>query len=130
MIRWTLREGPWGGPYVDTYTVPLNPKEMGPLGRVYTRETLPAGGNRAQVRVRESGSRAYEWSFSGRIYKQAHYDDLLRWTNKRVPIILGDHLGRFYQVVLTNFEPKDLRRPGTTVRWDYTVKAIVLEGPL
>jgi hypothetical protein len=121
MIRWSLNDG------VTTYTFPLNPKEMGPLGRTYSRQVLAPGATRTQARVLEGREgEAYPWEFSGRIYKQAHYDALELWSRKHMPVTLADHLGRTYKVILTHFDPKDLRRPGTTIRWDYTVKAIVL----
>jgi hypothetical protein len=119
MIRWSLTDG------TNTYQFHLNPKQMGPLGQTYTRDSLPSiiGGVHANE---TSATKAYEWSFAGRIYLQDHYDALLEWSEKAQVLELSDHLGRTYEVILTQFAPTDLRRPGTTIRWDYEMKAIVL----
>ena len=120
-VRWTVSDG------VDTYTFEINPKEMTSPHGVYTRESLPAAVNGTSVRVQETKTpKAVEWSFSGRIYTQQQYDNLLEWTDKGEILTLTDHLGRSAQVIFTAFKPSDYRRPATTIRWDYEVTAIIL----
>lgn len=119
-VRWTITDG------FDTYTFPVNPKDMASHGVAVQRDSLPAAVNNTSVRVSETSPKAYEWTFSGRIYSQQQYDDLLNWVYAGVPVELTDHLNRTFRVVLTAFNPTDLRRPGTTIRWDYEMRAIVL----
>jgi hypothetical protein len=119
VVRWTLDDG------VDTYEFHFNPREMSPLGPKSTMETL-GGSIYSAARARETKNNVYEWSFAGRIYSQAQYDSLLEWSRKAQVLTLTDHLGRTWSVVLTEFIPTELRRPGTLDRWDYEMRALVI----
>lgn len=118
-VRWTLNDG------VTTYTFRLNPKDMTSPGAVYQRSSIPAGAGTA-VRIQEVLPTANEWTFSGRIYSQEQYDELLLWQSKSQPLTLTDHLGRSFWVVLTAFNPTTLRRPHTLTRWDYEIKTLII----
>jgi hypothetical protein len=122
--RWTFQDTATG----ETYTVPINPNAMSPLGK---RGTLKrTRGIYGVVTTRQVPSQV-EYSFGGVIRSQDHYDALLTWVAKTVPVIITDHLGRRCRVYLTSFEPQDRSvTPKAPTRWTYTVKGTLLGGPL
>lgn len=120
-IRWTLSDG------VSTYTFPLNPNEMGSLSPQWSITTTPAGPKETRIRAVRAPKTPFEWSFSGKARSQQQYDDLLTWSNKAQLLTLTDHHARSWKIVIRQFRPTDLRRPGNITRWSYEVTTYVLE---
>jgi hypothetical protein len=107
----------------ETWTVPINPNTMtSPWPKTsITLAGSPLGGDvRALVKTTP-----VEWSFGGVMRTQAHYDELLRWVSKPNPVTVTDHLGRTFNVLLTKFDPEDVRVVLPT-KWNYTVTAYIL----
>lgn len=123
-IRWTFTDTATN----ETYTLPINPNTMSPVGaRVSLKRVRGIYG---VVSTRQVPTQT-EFSFGGVINTQAHYDALLTWVAKTVAVIVTDHLGRSFRVYLDSFVPTDRSpRPSLRTRWTYTVKATLLEGPL
>lgn len=113
-VRWTFDD-----PTVpESFTVPINPNEMGSPHQV--RDIAMAAGslgglNRIRI-VDKVPQVPKEWAFGGVIRTKEHHDELLRWTKKKHPIHVSDHLGRTFEVIIKNFEPVD-RTPTPNVPW-------------
>lgn len=118
-VRWTLTDG------ATTYTFKVNPYEMTSTSPTYTKDSSPSPvrGNPMSMSSKPTPT---DWSFTGKAYNQQQYDDLLTWYEIERPLVLTDHLGRSWNVLLYSFGPKDVRRPGTTTKWQYEMKAYIL----
>lgn len=116
----------------ETWTVPINPNSMTPVDRTKPRNLRHSHGWAKDQRVRTFVGKppAIEWGFGGVIRTKAHYDELVRWTEKTNAITITDHIDRVFLVYLTQFDPTD-RKPTPRVPWrlTYTVKATLLEMP-
>lgn len=122
--RWTLRDTQTN----EVWTMPINPDSMtSPVRRRQLRFAL--GGRRdGRIRAMRVAAEAEDWEWSGAIRTQAHYDALLAWADKAVPVDVTDHLGRTFRVVITDFNPTD-RKPTRRTSWRlrYTMKTKMLE---
>lgn len=117
--RWILTDG------LTSYTFEVNPYEMTSMSPTYSKDSVPS-----PVLGRPMGlasrSMPTDWSFTGKAYSQQQYDDLLSWYEIERPLVLTDHFGNSWNVLLYSFAPKDLRRPGTITKWQYEMKAYIL----
>jgi hypothetical protein len=111
---------------LESWTVPFNPNKMSSPYRKKAQDLTPASPIDGRIRVTEV-DQPVEWSFSGMIRTQAHYDELLRWRDKANPVTITDHLGRTFTILLTNFAPEDVRSSNPT-KWSYTMTGYVLDG--
>lgn len=70
---------------------------------------------------------AKPWEFAGVINARQHHDDLKAWCEKPGLVRITDHLGRTFEVVITDFEPTD-RQPTARNAWRmrYSVKTLLL----
>ena len=118
--RWLFDDG------VTTYRVPFNPNKMSDPMPNKTLETLPNihGVHRT---LRRGTKTPREWTFSGVIRTQDHYDQLLVWSQKATPFDITDHYGRVFTVVPVRFNPTE-KRPSATVpdKYDYDFTVLVL----
>lgn len=117
-------------PYVpETYTVPINPREMGSLFAekpVTSRQTSARDG---QALLFEGSAPPAPWTYSGTILDSAHYAELLRWSQKGNRITITDHYGRVIPIYLVRFDPTPKRSMGKPWRHEYTMSALVLGAP-
>lgn len=127
--RWVLRD-----PASDeTWTFPVNPNKMTSphaarsFNILATAPSVVANGHSrgGLGRVIEGNPEPYEWSFSGFIREQQHFEDLLYWTRKVNRLELTDHLGRTWRIRFLVFNP-DEQRPTARHPWRFTydVKAL------
>lgn len=130
MPRWILRDvaasEQWEMPISpNKMTSPHAPKNMTIFARQAGR-TGSSAFNGGVTRVLQFRQAPYEWSFSGIIRSQAHYDDFVYWTSKTGKLQVDDHLGRTWEIRIDNIE-LDERKPSFLRDWryDYTVKTIM-----
>lgn len=124
--RWKLTEV--ANPAV-TWTMPINPYEMGSIfapKNITSRPVLAANGS---ALLFEGSPDAHPWSFAGSILDYQHYEDLLRWFDKRQRVYLDDHFGRRLTVYIADFSPTPKRRRNRYWSHDYEVQAYILKRP-
>lgn len=114
----------------ETYHFDINPNRMtSPFApkRVTFAATTAVDGRSV---VFEGQPNPVEWQFEGSLIAKAQYDELLRWKNKRNRIWITDHRGRAWLCYLTNFAPQDRRSANHPWSHDYTMTALIFEGPV
>lgn len=127
--RWVLRD-----PVRDeTWTFPVNPNKMTSphsprsFNILATAPSVTSNGQSRGGfgRVIEGNPEPYEWSFSGYIREEDHFESLLYWTRKVNRLELTDHLGRTWRIRFLVFNP-DEQRPTTRHPWrfNYEIKTI------
>jgi hypothetical protein len=112
----------------ETWTVPINPNEMGtlfPEKNIMVQVTSAVDG---QALLFEGQSSPVSWEFSGVILTVAHHQELLRWSRKRNRIRITDHYGRVIECYLTKFAPVP-KRSQRKWKHDYTMSAIITKTP-
>lgn len=124
-VRWTFTE-PISG---DSWVVPINPNEMDAPAR--PRNMSYAYGSKwgqDRIRAMDRTTSPPTWSFSGVLLTQEHYDSLLEWSKKLAVVQIADHLGRTFEVVITQFDPIE-RLPTANRPWraDYTMTCLLLK---
>lgn len=104
----------------------LNPNKMGAPSR--PRSMTWATGSTGPIRGIDVPGPAFEWSFSGVLFTEAHYSLLLSWTQRLVPLHITDHLGRTFEAVIRKFDPVE-RLPTARAPWraDYTITCLFLK---
>lgn len=109
--------------------MPINPNEGASpkYAKQLTKTTTTAGGTQGQTIIFEGADQPIEFSFSGVILTQAHYDFIYRAWAKRHPVRLTDDLGRTFTIYLESFSPE--RKRSITYPWRHTYQAtaVVLE---
>lgn len=122
--RWKLVDTETG----DSWVMPMNPRTMTAPPNVRTIRTgygVASGVNR--LRSFETPAVAQPWEWTGYIRSQDHHDTLRKWALKSGVIEVHDHLGRVFEVAITDFVPTD-RRPTVRTPWrlTYTMKTLLL----
>jgi hypothetical protein len=88
--------------------------------------TGPAKGWYGVARVHQHRQLPYEWSFSGLVRSEAHYNDLLEWTAKTGKVHITDHFERTWEVRVDSLELDEQRDTARNAwRFQYTVKVII-----
>lgn len=123
MSRWTLTEEAT----LDTWTMPISPNKVDPLPRTKRLSfALPSRNTQDRWRTFASPAEPRTLTWSGVIRTQAHFDDYVEWAKKPGVIVVNDHLGRTWRVLIASFKPtpragrrtSDYRMPYTvTVQW-------------
>lgn len=120
--RWTLSD-----PARDeTWTFPINPNRMTSphsprnFNILATAPTVVIAGHArgGLGRVIERNAEPYEWSISGVIREEDHYQELLRWSRKLNKLVLTDHFGRKWSIRILHFNP-DEKKPTARRNWRY-----------
>lgn len=127
VVRWIFHD-PYTDP-VETWTVPINPNTMTSPFRdknVSTQVTTAVNG---KTLLFEGNAAPAQWQFGGVILDHDHYQELLRWINKRNRIQITDHFGRQMWAYLLSYKPDPRRALGRYWKHDYTIDAIVLSAP-
>jgi hypothetical protein len=125
--RWVFHD-----PYInETYTVPINPREMtSPFAEanITVRASTAVDG---QVLLFQGQTPPANWSFTGAILDYGHYAAFEKWASdeRRRRIRITDHYGRVLECVLLSFEPTPKRALGRPWRHEYTMKALVTKRP-
>jgi hypothetical protein len=126
-VRWQFIDPRTG----ETWTVPLNPREMGSphTKRSLTYKTTTGGPGTGRVVIFERIREPQPWEFSGAIITKDHYDKLLYWSQKPNVITIKDHYGRNWLVLLEEFAPTPKRSVGKPWRHEYTMRGTVFPPP-
>lgn len=142
VVRWTFFDVETS----ESVVLPLNPNEMS--SPTFQRSTKSAwtsrfsargtagGGNgaepdngRGRPRLFDSGpSSPTDFTFSGIIQSEAHYELLLEWAKRCNLLRVTDHLGRTFEMIIQRFEPVE-QRPTATNLWKmhYTMSCLLLK---
>ena len=123
--RWVLTD-----PATDeTWTMPINPDQMTSPHPAPKRLRTQYGIRRGVHRIRTfmSAPTANDWEWQGVIRTEEHYDALVAWAQKPNEVHVTDHLGRTWEVLISQFQPTD-RKPTVNVPWRlrYRMRALVL----
>ena len=113
----------------NTWTVPLNPDSMSsPIAqRTLTSAFAAYQGSPRTPSTMMRTPASTQWEFSGVIRTKAHHDDLIAWCRKPGKVRITDHLGRTFEVMISDIEIADRRpTPNTPWRLRYTVTASIL----
>lgn len=124
--RWVLTE--IANP-ATTWTMPINPHTMGSIyaeKNITARAVLAANGD---ALLFEGSPQPKAWTFSGSILDYQHFEELVRWFDKRQRIYIDDHYARRLTVYITGFEPVPKRRRNRYWSHDYEVTAVILKRP-
>lgn len=125
MSRWQLDDPVT----LDSYVFEMSPNEMTSplLSRPVELGLTGMDGGARSMRRRPP---AKEWSFTGTIRTQAMHDTLLAWSQRPNPVVITDHFGRVFPVLLLAFNTTEQQpTPRTLWRFKYTMTALVLGGP-
>jgi len=117
----------------ETWTVPINPDSMTSPEPPAKNVTFASGkvndlhnNGRTVTFLGKPTSR--EWEFGGAIRTQAHYEGLVAWAAKTNDVLVTDHIGRTWRVLITDFLPTERPpTPRTPWRLRYTVKTTIIE---
>jgi hypothetical protein len=109
----------------DEYEFAVNPLDAdipdSPSKNITTKYTASG------LPINTEGRRAVsEFSFSGTILYEEHFNKMNEWFDKSTQINLSDDLGRKYWIVLTNFSPTRRYKPEYPWMHEYSANAVVL----
>lgn len=120
--RWTF----YDPATTDTFTFPINPREMTSLFGPRAIETRPTTAIDGQPIVFEANARPVEWSFSGTMLDHAQHESMRHWVYEvGNRIQLTDHFGRVILLDLVSLDSTPKRDISRYWRHEYTVQAIV-----
>jgi hypothetical protein len=123
--RWIFRD--YSVP--EEWTVDISPVDMGsPFGErnITIRSTSAKNG---QALLFEGVRVPPTWEFSGSILDEAHYAELLRWSQKPNRIEIEDHFGRKVEGIIQSFTPRPQRSPSLYFKHEYSMTVLVTAGP-
>lgn len=118
-FRWVLRDTVTN----ETYTFSQNPSTVTSFEPAYQTETEVRSGRDARILAQRQRPAPTEWSFGGKYRTSEIYDALESWCSRSNLLELTDHLGRVFQLVLTEFIPEEFP-PTKKIAWwgTYEVK--------
>ncbi len=119
MAQWTLTDNSTGSPEVLNF--PLNPNQFDPPGYKPNIQQEQATAPGSPVVVFLGRMRAAPGSFSGIIHTAAWLAVADIWFTKWYPMALADDEGRTWNILITNYDKKRLKRAINRDRHDYTV---------
>lgn len=111
----------------ETWTVPINPREMDSVFPVksFNVQTV-VGTDYARPIVMGGSMPPQPWAFRGAILDAAHHESLRHWVyDKGYRIQIEDHFGRKIHCLLQSFAPTPKRAVGRYWRHEYEVTALV-----
>jgi hypothetical protein len=127
--RWTLYDPAttesWEFPRnPNRMTSPHPPKNTTIFARTHGHpETSPDGGMSRVIQFRQT---PYEWSFSGDIRTQEHYETFLVWTTKTGLLTITDHFNRVWSIRIDSVELEEQRPSANKAyKFRYTVRAAI-----
>lgn len=91
--------------------------------QVSSKSTSGPGG---AVIIAEGRDQPQDFTFSGTLLTQEHFDAMVTWFSKRHAVLLTDDLGREFRIYLTEFTPTRKRAAQALFKHDYTCKALVV----
>ena len=114
----------------DYWEFPINPNAMDPPHRALNltpgarNATVPTQEmkNTGVARVLQGKRQPLEWTFAGNIRTRDQYMQLRHWTHKRRRILVTDHFGRTWSILLQNLTYTE-QRPTPRAGWKFTYVA-------
>jgi hypothetical protein len=126
--RWVLHDQAPGG--LGRYVVPINPEKMtsphAPRVISVDHTTARAG----QHIVWEGSLRGHQWSFSGTVMTQEHYETLVAFAALQRRFWLVDHRDRAWVVAFQSIDLQPVGHPPKDWVWAYTIAATIFAGPV
>lgn len=124
-IGWRLEDAVEGT--VEIF--PINPNEGAApkYAKQLTKTTTTAGGVQGQVIIFEGADQPIEFSFSGVLLTQQHYEFYYRAWSKRHPVRLTDDLGRTFTIYIESFTPTRVRSRTYPWRHTYQATAVIID---
>ncbi len=119
MAQWTLTDNSTGSPVVMTFI--LNPNAFDPPGYSPNIQQEQATAPGSPVVVFLGRMKAAPGTFSGIIHNVAWLGLADEWFTKWYPMTLADDEGRTWDILITNYTKKRLKRAINRDRHDYTV---------
>ena len=119
MAQWTLTDNSTGAPSVLTF--PLNPNAFEPPGYEPNIQEEQATSPGSSVVVFAGRMKTARGSFSGIIHTEAWYVQADTWFTKWYPMTLTDDEGSTWNILITGYTKKRLKRAINRWRYDYTV---------
>ena len=127
--RWVFQDPAPGPNEPASYVFDISPHTMtSPFGPRAIRAS-PTTAIDGKTLLFEGLAPPVDWSFSGNILSQEHYDALHYWSTRKRRVFLTDHYRRIYLVVVHSYEPTpktSLQHPWSHI---YTMKALIVGGP-
>lgn len=124
--RWTFEDAA----AAETWTMPINPNSASspfPARNISTVAGADPSAGLGRTRMFEQPPTLASWQFGGLLRTKAHHDELVRWVKKSGEVLVTDHLGRTFAVLLQSLAVTDQRpRAGNDWRMTYDVTALVL----
>lgn len=108
----------------ESYTLAINPDAATGPDRSKTIGYAQAAGPGGAVLIYEGREPPPDFSFSGTILQEAHYQALRTWYLKRVPITITDDLSRVFTCYVKSFKPKRVR--SALYPWKHTFDMAVI----
>lgn len=121
-VRWTLYD-----PLLDeTYTFQRNPRALNRGTSLVKSRQRAANDDGERILTIQRPVEPIDWGFTGDIRTQEQYNALVAWCKKRRRLILTDHYGDAYWVLLYAFA-SDEQRPTRKypIRYRYSIKALL-----
>lgn len=117
VVRWILTDPT----DLSTYEFDINPSDGG--SPTYSKNinysnTAGQGGN---VLMFEGRDAVKQFTVTGTILTQAHYEAMITWFSKRHAITVTDDLGRTFSIYITAFTPRRRRSALYPYKHDYTL---------
>lgn len=110
-----------------TYSWPVNPNDgASPSYRKKISHQSTLAPDSAAL-VYEGQGDPVQFSFSGTILTEEQYSAFVTWWKKRYPVRITDDLGRTFDVVFVDFEPKRVRSSTYPYRHTYQANCLVLD---
>lgn len=121
--RWTFQDTDT----LETYELELNPSEGGTPGREKPLNYVSTSAPDGTAIIFEGQEQPKEVTVSGVILTETHFNAIVAWYERRVPILLTDDLSRQYRIYIKAFEPKRVRAIQHPWKHDYQMTYVVLE---
>jgi len=123
-LRWVLLDEDTD----ETVTLTINPNTMDafPTERQLTN-AFPSRNNQERQRTFQLPNVPGAFSWGGAIRTEAQFTTLRTWVRRSGIILVTDHMGRSFRVVMRSFKPdRKPRRPGN-YRMKYTINTQWIE---
>lgn len=117
VVRWTFMD-PTDS---STYEFDLNPSEGGSPTYQKTVTYSNTAGQGGRVLMFEGRDAVKQFTVSGTILREAHYNAMITWFSKRHSLILTDDLGRDFPIYITGFTATRKRSALYPYKHSYTL---------
>ena len=117
VVRWILTDPVT----LDTYEFPINPSDGGSPDYKKNINYVNTAGPSGNVLMFEGRDAPKQYTVTGTILEQSHYEAMITWFNKRYQLTLTDDLGRSFEIYITGFTPRRVRSALYPYKHAYTM---------